>query len=165
VVEWLVREATGPAFLRLTRQKVPRVHQEGYRFRFGELDLLRDGGDLAICASGATVRGALEAAARLGDEGVAVAVANLHTLKPIDAEGLAALARRCRRVLTVEDHGLTGGLGSAVCEALSELEPVPVQRVALREFGESGHEDDLYAKHKLDGKGIYEEARRFLSRF
>jgi transketolase len=162
-VEWLVREAPGPAFLRLTRQKVPRVHAEGYRFQPGKLDLLREGRDLAICASGATVHGALEAATRQGDEGVSAAVANLHTLKPIDSAGLGELARRCRRVLTVEDHGLTGGLGSAVCEALAEVEPVPVRRVALRDFGESGHERDLFAKYHLDGEGIYREARELLS--
>ena len=163
VVEWLVREATGPAFLRLTRQKVPRIHAEGYRYQFGKLDLLREGRDLAICATGATVHGALEAASRLGDEGISAAVANLHTLKPIDGPGLGALARQCRRVLTVEDHGVTGGLGSAVCEALAEHEPVPVRRVALRGFGESGHERDLFAKYHLDGEGIYLEARELLS--
>jgi transketolase len=163
IVEWLVREHTGPAFLRLTRQKVPRVHDQDYRFRFGKLDLLRDGRGLAICASGATVHGALEAARRLGDDGISAAVVNLPTVKPIDAEGLAALATRCERVLTVEDHGITGGLGSAVCEALAEHHPVRVRRVALPGFGESGHERDLFAKYHLDGAGIYAEARALLS--
>jgi transketolase len=176
-VEHLVREHSGPCFLRLTRQKVPRIHDEAYRFQFGKLDLMREGNvgggastDLGICATGATVHGALEAAARLSDEGVSCAVANIHTIKPLDQEGLASLATRCGRLLVVEDHGVTGGLGSAVCESLCEggaevrPAPVPVWRVALRDFGESGSTEDLFAKHHLDGKGIYEEARRFLER-
>jgi transketolase len=110
------------------------------------------------------VHGALGAAERLAADGVQAAVANVHTLKPLDAEGLAALARPCRRVLTVEDHGLVGGLGSAVCEALAESCPLPVQRVAVRGFGESGHEAELFAKHHLDAAGIELEARQFLAR-
>ena len=163
-VEHLVRHGSGPAFLRLTRQKVPRVHDDGYRFRFGELDVLREGRDLAICATGATVHGALQAAEQLATEGLAVAVANVHTLKPLDVDGLAALARASGRVLTVEDHGLCGGLGSAVCEALAETAPAPVRRVAVRGFGESGSTEELFAKHHLDGPGIALEARQFLGR-
>ena len=163
-VEYLVRDGKGPAFLRLTRQKVPRVHEDGYRFRFGKLDMLREGKDLAICATGATVHAALQAAEQLAAEGVAVAVANVHTIKPLDVEGLAALARASGRVLTVEDHGLTGGLGSAVCEALAETAPVPVRRVAVRGFGESGSTEDLFAKHHLDGPGILLEARKLLGK-
>jgi transketolase len=166
VVEYLVQEHPGgPCFLRLTRQKVPRIHPESYRFRLGVLDLLREGPDLTICATGATVHGALEAAARLGDDGIHCSVANIHTIKPLDGEGLAKLAKKTGRILTVEDHGVTGGMGSAVCEALCEGgTPVPVFRVALREFGESGSTEDLFAKHHLDGPGIYAEARRFLER-
>jgi transketolase len=163
-VEHLVRHGTGPAFLRLTRQKVPRVHADDYRFTFGKLDVMREGKDLLICASGATVHGALQAAEQLAADGVSVAVANVHTLKPLDAEGLAALARSSGRVLTVEDHGLIGGLGSAVCEALAETAPVPVHRVAVRGFGESGSTEDLFAKHRLDGPGILLEARKFLGK-
>ena len=165
VVEHLVRRHDGPAFLRLTRQKVPRVHEEGYRFELGKLDVLRAPEEpaLVICATGATVHGALAAADRLAAEGIAVTVANVHTIKPIDAGELARLAGTAGRVLTVEDHGIVGGLGSAVCEALSETSPARVRRVALRDFGESGSTEDLFAKYHLDGPGIYAEARRFLS--
>jgi len=162
-VEHLVRQATGPAFLRLTRQKVPRVHEPSYRFRFGEADVLREGEALLICATGATVHGALEAAARLAAEGISAAVVNVHTLKPLDGATLARLSRPSGRVLTVEDHGLVGGLGSAVAEALSELRPARLHRVALREFGESGSTEALFAKHHLDGPGIYTEAKQFLA--
>ncbi len=162
VVEHLVRQGTGPAFLRLTRQKVPQVHDESYRFKFGALDLLREGKDLAICATGATVHGAMEAAARLSTEGIEAAVANIPTIKPLDTAALVDLAQKTGRILTVEDHGITGGLGSAVCEALSESHPVPIRRVALREFGESGEADQLYAKHHLDAAGIFEESKTFV---
>jgi len=165
VVEHLVRDAQGPAFLRLTRQKVPRIHDEGYTFKLGRIDPLRDGEDLLICATGATVHGALEASDRLASEGIRCAVVNIPTIKPLDGEALGRLAATTGRVMTVEDHGLTGGLGSAVCEALAETHPAPVHRVALREFGESGSTEDLFAKHHLDGPGIHAEARRFLARF
>ncbi|MCC6750697.1 MAG: transketolase family protein [Deltaproteobacteria bacterium] len=164
MVEYLVRAHEGPAFLRLTRQKVPRVHDERYRFQLGQPDLLRPGKDLLICASGGTVGGALEAARRLESEGIQAAVANLHTLNPVDGARLAELARPCGVVLTVEDHSVVGGLGSAVCEALAEHAPTRVRRVGLREFGESGSPEELYAKHALDAAGIYVEAKKALAR-
>jgi transketolase len=165
IVEHLVRQHAGPAFLRLTRQKVPRVHAPDYTFQLGKVDVLRapDKPALIVCATGATVHGALAAAERLAGEGIAVTVANVHTLKPIDVEGLSRLARTTGRVLTVEDHGIAGGLGSAVCEALSETTPARVHRVALRDFGESGSTEDLFRKHHLDGPGIYGEVRQFLA--
>jgi len=166
IVEYLVREHPGgPAFLRLTRQKVPRIHADDYRFQLGKVDVMRQGKDVAICATGATVHGALEAAARLGDDGIQATVANIHTIKPLDQTGIALLARTTRRLVVVEDHGVTGGLGSAICEALCESgEPVPVHRVALRDFGESGSTEDLFAKHHLDGPGIHAEVHSFLER-
>ena len=162
MVEYLVREHRSPSFLRLTRQKVPRLHDESYRFEPGKIDVLREGADLTICATGATVHGAMEAAARLSDDGVATAILNVHTIKPIDGETLARFARQSSRVMTAEDHGIDGGMGSAVCEALAELAPTRVHRVALREFGESGSDVELYAKHQIDGSGIYQQAKRFL---
>ena len=161
-VEHLVKEYDGPAFLRLTRQKVPRIHDEDYRFEFGKIDVLREGKELTICATGATVHAALDAAARLADDGISVAVLNVHTIKPLDTETLARFARETSRLLTVEDHGVTGGMGSAVCEALAETVPAAVHRVGLREFGESGSTEDLFAKHHLDADGVYLEARTFL---
>ena len=165
IVEYLVRDhQAGPAFLRLTRQKAPRVHDDAYTFQPGKLDILRQGKDLAICATGATVSGALEAAERLAGEGIDCTVANVHTIKPLDTEAVAEIARSTGRVLVAEDHGVTGGLGSAICEALCEAgAAVPVRRLALREFGESGSTEALFNKHHLDGEGIYTEARAALS--
>lgn len=165
IVEYLVREHQGPAFLRLTRQKVPAIHDESYRFELGKPDSLRVGTDLVICATGACTSGALEAAEALAGDGISVGVVNVPSLAPLDKDALAALCGVAGKVLTVEDHGLVGGLGSAICEALAETTPLPMHRVALREFGESGSPEALYAKHHLDGPGIALEARAFLERF
>jgi transketolase len=162
MVEYLAREHHGPAFLRLTRQKVPRLHDASYRFSLGVPDLLRNGTDLVICATGACVSGALEAASRLGDEGVSAAVVNVSSLAPLQIDPIVAAATSSGRIMTVEDHGIVGGLGSAVSERLCEVSPMRVHRVGLREFGESGETEDLYRKHHLDGPGIYQEARDFV---
>ena len=116
-VEYLVRHE-GPAYLRLTRQKVADVSPAGYRFECGKAVVLREGRDLAIAASGAVVGHAIAAAERLAAEGVQAAVLNVHTLKPLDAAAFAEWGTRTGALLTVEDHGIVGGLGSAACEAL-----------------------------------------------
>jgi transketolase len=156
-VEYLVAHE-GPAYLRLTRQKVADVTPAGYRFEFGKGAVLREGRDLTVAASGAVVAHALEAAQALAADGLDVAVLNLSTLKPIDDALLAEWGRRTGAILTVEDHGITGGLGSAVCEALAES-GITVRRHGVREFGESGSGGALYAKHRLDAPGIAAEAR------
>jgi transketolase len=151
----------GPAYLRLTRQKVADVSPAGYRFELGRLVVLREGGDLAIAASGAVVGHALAAAGELAAAGIEAAVLNVHTVKPLDASGLEEWARRCGAMLAVEDHGVIGGLGSAVAEALAETR-IPVRRHGVRGFGESGTAEALYAKHALDAAGIARAARGFL---
>ena len=151
-VEHLVRH-DGPAYLRLTRQKVADVSAPGSRFECGKGVVLRPGRHLTIAASGAVVGHAVSAATSLAAAGLDVAVLNLHTLKPLDAELLAHWGARTGAVLTVEDHGVVGGLGSAVCEALSET-GIVVRCHGVRDFGESGTGEALYAKHRLDAAGI-----------
>jgi transketolase len=160
-VEYLLRH-DGPVYLRLTRQKVADVSPPGYRFELGRGVVLREGRDLALVASGAVVGHALAAARELSAEGVDVAVLNVHTLKPIDGALLGEWGDRTGAVLTVEDHGIVGGLGSAVAEVLSET-GIPVRRHAVLDFGESGTSEALYAKHRLDPPGIAAVARRFLA--
>jgi transketolase len=158
-VEYLVGH-DGPAYLRLTRQKVDDVSPPGYRFTCGKGVVLREGRDLTIAASGAVVGSAVRAADELRASGIDAAVLNLHTLKPIDAELLREWGTRSGAILTVEDHGIVGGLGSAVCEALAET-TVPVRCHGVRDFGESGTTEALYAKHGLDAAGIADVARRW----
>jgi transketolase len=160
-VECLARHE-GPAYLRLTRQKVADVSPPGYRFQLGKGVVLREGRDLAIAASGAVVGHALGAADALAAEGIQVAVLNVATLKPVDDALLAEWGGRTGAVLTVEDHSIFGGLGSAVCEALAES-GIPVRRHGVRTFGESGTGEALYAKHGLDAPGIAAQARALLA--
>ncbi|MEW5847374.1 MAG: transketolase C-terminal domain-containing protein [Myxococcota bacterium] len=156
----------GPAYVRLTRQKLPRVHDEKYRFELGKLDVLREHGtDALLLGTGGTVGFAVEAAEKLAKEGLRLTVGNVHSIKPLDVSTLTALARKCGRVITVEDHNVLGGMGGAVAEALSETHPVPVKRLGIQDvFGESGEPEDLYRLHKLDTEGIIESVRQFVKR-
>jgi transketolase len=162
-VEYLV-EHQGPAFLRLTRQKVDDVNPDDYRFEFGKAVHLRDGSDLALIATGATVQEALKAADALSDDGVSARVLDVHTVKPLDEEAVRAAAAECRAVVTVEDHSASGGLGSAVAEVIAGSgEHAPLRIIGMREFGESGTSEELYEKFGLSGSRIAETARAVLA--
>lgn len=161
MVEFLCHHK-GPAFLRTTRQKVERVHADGYRFAFGKLDELKGGGsDAVIFATGGEVAFALAAVKALESEGLKVGVVNVHTIKPLDAEGVVRLAKQARLVVTAEDHQIIGGLGSAIAEVLAESGiGKKLLRIGLRDtFGESGAPEELLAKYKLDAKGIADQVR------
>jgi transketolase len=162
-VEYLASH-DGPAFLRLTRQNVERVHPEGYVFQFGKIDTLRQGGDAVIFASGGTVGPALHAAEDLAKEGIDLRVVNVHTIKPLDEEGVVEAARACGgKVITAEDHSVIGGLGGAVTECLSSHFPSKVLRIGVQDvFGESGAPADIIRKHGLDREGIARQVRDFL---
>jgi transketolase len=165
-VEYLV-EHRGPVFLRLTRQGVEDVNGDGYRFEFGKAVTLRDGSDVAILATGAPVGEAVKAAAELSGDGISARVVNVHTIKPLDdADAVRAAAAECRALLTVEDHSVHGGLGSAVAEMLAEGNGsrASLRRVGMTTFGESGSPAELYAKHGLDAAGIARAARESLDR-
>ena len=124
---------------------------------------MKEGKDVTVVASGATVGHALEAAVHLESTGVDVTVVNMSTVKPIDEELLVHCAKQTGRVMTVEDHSVTGGLGSAVCETLSENRPVPVRRVGLTDFGASGSDEENYRIHGLDARGIGRSVMEFVS--
>lgn len=151
----------GPAYLRLTRQKVKEIFDDSYTFEFGKGVRLRDGNDVAIVASGATVEQALGAADLLAEHGISCAVANIHTIQPIDGELLESLASQCGRIVAVEDHVPVGGLGGAVCEVLAERRPTPVLRIGVRGFGESGDPAELYDRFGLSARKIAEATAGF----
>jgi transketolase len=153
----------GPSYLRLTRQSLPDLYGADYRFEFGKGVELRKGNDLAIVATGGVVGGALAAAETLAGQGIDCSVVNIHTIKPIDDQLLRELAGRCGRILTVEDHGVVGGLGSAVVESLAEVRDVSVRVHGVRRYGESGTGEALYEAHHLDAAGIADVAREFLA--
>jgi transketolase len=153
----------GPLYLRLTRQNLEPVHGDAYRFQFGKVDVLRPGTDVSILATGGPLANALAAAKALAAEGVSAEVINVATVKPLDEEGIVASAAKTGRIVTVEDHSIHGGLGSAVAEILGELLPTPLKRIGVTTFGESGDMKGLYAKHGLDADGITRAVLKFLA--
>jgi transketolase len=157
-------EHSGPIYLRLTRQNLEPVHGEQYRFQFGQAEVLRSGHHVTVVASGGPLWNALQAATRLAPEGIEAEVVNVATLKPLDADTILGSAGKTGHVLTVEDHSIHGGLGSAVAELLAEVMPTPLRRIGITGFGESGDPKSLYAKHGLDAEGIARAARQFLAR-
>jgi transketolase len=153
----------GPAYLRLTRQALADVNDAAeYSFDFGKGVELRQGKDVAIVASGGVVGYALEAAEDLAKEGIDAAVVNIHTIKPIDVALLEKLAASTGRILTVEDHGVVGGLGSAVIEALAETPDVVVRTHGVRGYGQSGTHAQLYERYRLDAAGIALTTKEFV---
>lgn len=157
-------EHAGPIYLRLTRQNLEPVHEAGYRFRFGRADVLRPGNDVSILTTGGPVWNTLEAAGKLAAEGIHAEVINVATIKPLDDEAILRSAGRTGHVVTVEDHSIHGGLGSAVAELLGEVMPTPLKRIGVTTFGESGDAKGLYARHGLDPDGIAATVRKFLAR-
>ncbi len=157
-------EHQGPMYLRLTRQNLESVCPPEYRFQLGRWLVLRPGTDVTLVATGGTVFNALEAARRLESDGISAEVINAASIKPLDEEALLRSAGKTGHVVTVEDHSVTGGLGGAVAETLSEVMPTPMRRLGVQGFGESGDAKGLYAKHGLDPAGIATSVRKFLRR-
>ncbi len=159
-VEYLA-EHVGPAYIRLTRQKLPELYGDDHAFEFGKGVVLREGGDVAIVASGAAVHEALGAAELLAAEGLEATVVNIHTVQPLDDTLLAEVAERCGRIVTVEDHTPVGGLGGAVCESLAASGPTPVRRIGVEGFGESGDPEELYDRFGLSAQRVAEATAAF----
>lgn len=156
-------ETEGPVYLRFGRAAVPVINDKpDYKFEIGKGVLLREGTDVTIIASGITVSSALDAAEMLAADGISAEVINIHTIKPLDEELVLASAKKTGKVVTAEEHTVIGGLGSAVCDCLSEKHPTPVLRIGMQDtFGESGSASALVEKYGLDGKGIYENVKGF----
>ncbi|HEY7519602.1 MAG TPA: transketolase C-terminal domain-containing protein [Methylomirabilota bacterium] len=157
-------EHAGPIYLRLTRQSLEPVCPPDYRFRLGRWLTLRPGTDVTLIATGGTVFNALEAARRLDAIGISAEVINAASIKPLDEEMLVRSARATGRVVTVEDHSVSGGLGGAVAELLSEVRPTPLKRIGTTTFGESGDPNGLYVKFGFDPAGIAASVAKFLGR-
>ena len=165
-VEWMIRHQ-GPVYLRLTRQNVEPVHGDDYRWAFGKADLLWRPASpppkyqATVFATGAVCANAVRAAKDLESRGFKAQVFNIHTLKPVDVDGIAEAAAAACRVVTVEDHNVAGGLGSAVAEALAERgRAVPLVRLGLTDFAESGTTEELYDKYGLSARHVAEACLR-----
>ncbi len=154
----------GPVYLRLGRLAVPAFHDASYQFQLGKGELLTEGSDVSIVATGLMVGEALAAAELLKNQGISARVINLHTIKPLDEEILAAAARETGVIVTVEEHNIIGGMGGAVCEALAGICPVPVVRVGVNDrFGMSGPAKELLQVFGLCAENIVEKAKYALT--
>jgi len=135
-----------------------------YKFEIGKGITMREGKDLTIIATGLMVARALDAAEKLAAEGIDAEVINIHTIKPLDEELVVASARKTGKVVTVEEHSVIGGLGSAVCDALAAQAPTPVLKIGVQDvFGESGPAEEVLHKYGLDAEGIYGSIRSWLA--
>jgi transketolase len=154
----------GPFYIRCTRGALPTFTTPDTPFEVGKLNLLCEGSDIALVATGGTVYESLMAASALEKQGISVAVANMHTISHPDASALEKLARECGRIVTVEDHSVKGGMGGAVCETLAQSYPVRVRRLGMERFGESGKGAELLKKYGLEREGIARAAKEEIAR-
>ncbi len=154
-------EHQGPVYLRFGRLAVPVINDRpDYHFELGKGVVLREGKDLTIIATGLPVANCLEAAERLAADGIEAKVINIHTIKPLDEELVVAAAKETGKVVTVEEHSVIGGLGSAVCDVLSAQAPTKVLKIGINDtFGESGPAVELVKKYGLDADSIYEKIK------
>lgn len=154
----------GPVYLRFGRLAVPVINDyPDYCFEVGKGVKLREGSDVTVIATGLCVSHALEAAERLAAEGIEAQVINIHTIKPLDEELVIKAARETGKVVTVEEHSVIGGLGSAVCDVLCGQGVGKVRKLGIQDvFGESGPAAELIHKYGLDGEGIYRQVKEFV---
>ncbi len=154
----------GPVYMRFGRAACPVINDRpDYKFEIGKGSVVREGKDVTIVATGILVDSALQAAEKLAAEGIDAEVINICTIKPIDRDLIIKSAKKTGKVVTCEEHSVIGGLGSAVCEVLSEECPVPVKRVGMQDvFGESGSAADLIHKYGLDAEGVAASVKEFV---
>ena len=157
-------EHEGPVYLRFGRLAVPVINDKpDYKFELGKGVVLREGKDVTVIATGLPVNNCLEAAEKLAADGIDAKVINIHTIKPLDEELIVSPAKETGKVVTVEEHSVIGGLGSAVCEVLSEKAPTRVLKIGVNDtFGESGPAAELLKKYGLDTDSIYEKVKAFV---
>ncbi len=151
----------GPVYMRFGRLPVPVIFSSDYRFQWGKGVLLQEGTDVTIIATGLLVERAIAAAEQLQNQGIRARLINLHTIKPIDRDIIAAAARETGAIVTAEEHNIIGGLGSAVAEVVAETCPVPVLRVGVEDvFGCSGPALELLELFGLNAQHIVEKAKQ-----
>ena len=156
-------EYVGPVYMRFSRFASPVFHGEDFKFEIGKGEVLKDGKDVAIIATGLMVNEAVEAAKALEAKGINAHVINMCTIKPLDEALVLAAAKDCGKIVTVEEHSVIGGLGEAVCSCLSEHCPTPVKRIGVNdEFGHSGPAADLLKQFGLSAEHIAEVTEQFV---
>ena len=160
---WAIKEMTkidGPVYIRLARVATPVIYDENQKFEIGKMVQIGDGTDATVFATGVEVAEALKAKEELEKENINIRVVDVHTIKPIDREMIIKCARETKKLITIEDHSIIGGLGTAVCEVLSEECPTKVVRMGMQDrFGKSGKAEQLLKYFKLDSEAIIEKVK------
>ena len=158
-------ELHGPVYLRLSRAEVPAIYNADSPFAIGRGIVLKEGVDVTIIANGYMVTKALEAAALLASEGIKAEIVDMHTVKPVDSELILKSGSKTGAVVTVEEHSIYGGLGSAVAEVLGGKLPLPLEMLGIKDvFGESGAYEAILSKHGLDKFAVVEAAKKAIAR-
>ena len=156
--KWAVKEISkieGPVYLRLSRYATPIIYDENQKFEIGKAIQMGDGTDAAIIATGDVVCEAIKAKEELEKQGINVRVIDMHTIKPIDKDIIIKCAKETNKIITLEDHSIIGGLGSAVCEVLAENQPTNVIRMGIKDtFGKSGTAEELLKYFELTAEDI-----------
>ena len=150
-----VAEFDGPVFIRFTRDSIPVIYDENIQLEIGKAHQIQDGSDVAIIANGDTVHIAIDAAKKLAEENISARVLDMHTIKPLDVEAVTECIEKIGKIITVEDHNIINGLGSAVCEVVAELGKGKVKRIGVNDkFGESASYERLMAKNGITADAI-----------
>ena len=157
-------EYKGPVYMRFGRVAVPVINDNpDYKFELGKGVVLREGKDVTLIATGLEVSETLVAAEKLAQDGIDAQVINIHTIKPLDEDLVVSAAKKTGKVVTIEEHSIIGGLGSAVCDCLCAKAPTPVYKIGVNDtFGESGPAVELLKKYELDSEGIYKKVKAFV---
>ena len=162
--KWAIKEMAkidGPVYIRLARVATPVIYNENQKFEIGKMVQIGDGTDATVFATGVEVAEALKAKEELEKENINIRVVDVHTIKPIDKEMIIKCAKETKKIITIEDHSIIGGLGTAICEVLSEECPTKVVRMGMQDrFGKSGKAEQLLKYFKLDSEAIIEEIKR-----
>ena len=159
--KWIIKEISkidGPVYVRLSRLATPVIYEEDNQFEIGKGVQIGNGTDATIIATGVTVAEAIKAQEILKGKGIDVRVVDMHTIKPIDKELIIKCAKETKRIITIEDHSTIGGLGSSVCDVLSENYPTKVEKMGINDkFGESGKAEELMRFYGIDAQAIVEK--------
>ena len=162
--KWAVEEISkidGPVYLRLCRLATPVIYEEGQKFEFGKGIQIGEGVDATVIATGVVVSEAIKAMEELKEEGINIRVIDIHTIKPIDKDLIIKCAKETKKLITIEDHSIIGGLGSAVAEVLSEESPTKITRMGVKDtFGKSGKAEEVLEYFGLTARHIIEEVKK-----
>lgn len=158
-----VAELEGPCYVRTSRLATEQVHSEDYKFEFGKADIMHEGKDVLIFATGLEVYETIQACESLKEEGIDPTIVNIHTIKPLDEETVVELAKTHKHIVTVEEHSVIGGLGSTIADCLARNYPAKVSMIGVQDtFGESGKPNELFDKYGLDSKAIANKVRELV---